>query len=48
MCVYGACLFYACCSDCVSVCGNVCCVAAVVEDSRVYLPWRREVCYVFV
>ena len=26
--VYGACLFYVCCSDC----GNVCCVAAVVED----------------
>ena len=22
-----------CCSDCVEVCGNVCCVAAVVEDS---------------
>ena len=33
--VYGACLFYVCicCSDCVGVCGNVCCVAAVVEDS---------------
>ena len=29
--VYGACLFYACCSDCVGVCGNVCCVATVVE-----------------
>ena len=27
--VYGACLFYVCCSDC----GNVCCVAAVVENS---------------
>ena len=25
--------FYACCSDCVGVCGNVCCVAAVVKDS---------------
>ena len=22
--VYGACLFYVCCSDCVGVCGNVC------------------------
>ena len=31
--VYGACLFYVCCSDCVGVCGNVCCVAAVVKDS---------------
>ena len=27
--VYGACLFYVYCSDCVGVCGNVCCVAAV-------------------
>ena len=25
--------FYVCCSDCVGVCGNVCCVAAVVNDS---------------
>ena len=31
--VYGACLFYVCCSDCVGVCGNVCCVSAVVKDS---------------
>ena len=31
--VYGACLFYVCCSDCVGVCGNVCCVAAVVKNS---------------
>ena len=31
--VYGACLFYVCCSDCVGVCGNVCCVVAVVKDS---------------
>ena len=30
--VYGACLFYVCCSDCVGVCGNVCCVAAIVKD----------------
>ena len=33
MCVYDACLFYVCCSDCVVVCGNGCCVAAVVENS---------------
>ena len=26
-------LFYVCCGDCVGVCGNVCCVAAVVENS---------------
>ena len=27
------CMFdFMCCSDCVGVCGNVCCVAAVVED----------------
>ena len=25
--------FYVCCSDCVGVCGNVCCVVAVVKDS---------------
>ena len=31
--VYGACLFYVCCSNCVWVCGNVCCVTAVVENS---------------
>ena len=31
--VYGACLLYVCCSDCVRVCGNVCCLAAVVKDS---------------
>ena len=30
--VYGAC-FYVCCSDCVGVCGNVCCVAAFAKDS---------------
>ena len=27
--------FHVCCSDCVGVCGNDCCVAAVVEDSGV-------------
>ena len=31
--VYGASLFYVCCSDCVGICVNVCCVAAVVKDS---------------
>ena len=31
--VYGACLFYVCCSDSVGVCRNVCCVAAIVKDS---------------
>ena len=25
--------FYVCCSDCVGVCGNVCCVAAIVKNS---------------
>ena len=25
--------FYVCCSDCVEVCGNVCCVAAVLKNS---------------
>ena len=31
--VYGTYGFYVGCSDCVVVCGNVCCVAAVVKDS---------------
>ena len=31
--VYGSCLFYICWSDCMGVCGNVCCVAAVVKYS---------------
>ena len=31
--VYRACFFNVCCSDCVGVCGNVCCVAAVVKNS---------------
>ena len=31
--VYGNGCFYVCCSDCVVVCGNVCCIAAVVKDS---------------
>ena len=25
--------FYVCCSDCMGVCRNVCCVAAIVKDS---------------
>ena len=34
ICVYMAHVcFYVCCSDCVGVCGNVCCVAAVVKNS---------------
>ena len=36
-----ACL-YVCCSDCVGVCGNVCCVSAVVKDS-VFEPRSVEV-----
>ena len=30
--VYGACFFYVCC-DCVGVCGNFWCVAAIVKNS---------------
>ena len=40
--VSGAYLFYVCCSDCVGVCGNVCCVAAgtanYVESFRTCCP----------
>ena len=39
--------FYVCCSDCVGVCGNVCCVAVVVKKKFV-LPWRVEVWCAFV
>ena len=39
--VYDACLFYVCCSDCVGICENICCVAAGVKDSV-------EVCCMFV
>ena len=35
--------FYVCCSDCVGVCRNVCCVAAVVKDIGFIGPWRVEV-----
>ena len=28
--------FYVCCSDCVGVCGSICCVAGVVEDSAFF------------
>ena len=31
--------YYVCCCDCVGVCVNVCCVAAVVKDS-VFLAWK--------
>ena len=34
--VYGTCLFYVCCKDCVGVCGNGCCVVAVVKDSEFF------------
>ena len=37
MCVYGTCFFNVRCSDCVGVCGNVCCVAAVVKNSGFFL-----------
>ena len=38
--------FYVCCSDCVWVCGNVCCVAAVVKEIVFFKPWMVEVCCV--
>ena len=34
VCIWHMCVFM-CCSDCVGVCGNDCCVAAVVKDSGV-------------
>ena len=45
--VYGACLFHVCCSDCVGVCRNVCCVAAVVKNSVLSLGMvKYVVCFV--
>ena len=38
--------FYVCCSDCVGVCWNVCCVVAVVNNSGVFEPWNVEICCV--
>ena len=43
--VYDACLFYVCCSDCLLLCKNVCCVAAVVENSVFSTGvWKCVVC----
>ena len=46
---------YVCCSDCVGVCWNVCCVAAVVKDSGVlrlgmlnYVVCLCKGCFLFV
>ena len=39
-------VFYACCSDCVGVCGIVCCVAVIVKNSVFLKPWSVEVCLV--
>ena len=33
VCIWRMFVFNVCCSDCVGVCGNVCCVAAVVKNS---------------
>ena len=47
-CMYmGQVCLYVCCSDCVGVCGNVCCVAAVLKIV-VFGPWSVVVCCVFV
>ena len=42
--VYGACLFYDGCSDCVGICGNVCCVAAVVKDNFSLGVLKYDIC----
>ena len=31
--------FFVCCSDCVGICGNVCSVGAIVEDSVLALEY---------
>ena len=37
---------YVCCSDCIGECGNVCCVASVVEDSG-YLALECLIMFVY-
>ena len=44
---YGSCLFYVCCTDCVGVSGNVCCIADVFKDSGVFVHWSVKVCCMF-
>ena len=36
--------FYICCSDCVGVCGNVCCVTGVVKEVFFRLGVLKYVC----
>ena len=38
--------FYACCSECVGVCGNVCCVETVVKDIFSRGVLKYVVCFV--
>ena len=33
VCIWHMFVFYVCCSDCVGVCGNACCVTVVVKNS---------------
>ena len=35
--------FYVCCSDCVGVCGKICCVSAVVKDGVLSLGVLKHV-----
>ena len=49
VCIWHMFVFYVCCSVCMGgVCGNVCCVAAVVKYSVFLEPWSVKVCCVFV
>ena len=48
VCIWAHVCFCVCCSDSVGVCGNVCCVAAVVKNRGFLEPWSVEVCCVFV
>ena len=48
VCIWRMFVFMSVCSDCVGVCGNVCCVAAVVKNSGFFKSWSVEVCCVFV
>ena len=40
-------VFYVCCNDCLRICGNVCCVAAVVKDIMLHVCIRDVMDVVF-
>ena len=46
-CIWCMFVFYICCSDCVGVCGSICCVAAVVKNGVFSLGVLKYVVYLY-